>query len=58
MAGVAAPLETLSLAHPKAAPHPVPEPEKLVEAVAQLAAVVGRVLAAMPAELAALEAAD
>ncbi|MBH8570661.1 PAS domain-containing protein [Microvirga sp. STS02] len=53
----AAPLETLGRAHPKATPATLPAPEVLAEAVDQLAAVVGRVLAAMPAELAALEAA-
>ena len=57
VAGVAAPLETLSLAHPKAAPGTMPEPEMLAGAAAQLATVMGRVLAAMTAELAALEAA-
>jgi PAS domain S-box-containing protein len=56
VAGVAAPLETLSLAHPKATPGTMPAPEVLAGAVARLASVVGRVLAAMPAELAALEA--
>ena len=54
--GVAAPLEMLSLAHPKATAGTVPAPEVLLEAVEQLAAVVGQVLAAMPVELAALEA--
>ncbi|GAB2854025.1 PAS domain-containing sensor histidine kinase [Hymenobacter ruber] len=53
----AAPLEILGLAHPKATPGTLPAPEVLTEAVEQLAAVVSRVLAAMPAELAALEAA-
>ena len=54
--GVAAPLEMLSLAHPKATAGTVPAPEVLLKAVEQLAAVVGQVLAAMPVELAALEA--
>lgn len=57
VAGAAAPLGTLGLAHPKAAPGTMPEPEMLAGAVAQLAAVMGWVLAAMTAELAALEAA-
>jgi CheY-like chemotaxis protein len=55
--GVVAPLEILGLAHPKATPGTMPAPEVLAGAVEQLAAVVGRVLVAMPAELAALEAA-
>ena len=54
--GVAPSLDILNQAHPKAQ-CPVPVPELLAEAVAQLAAVVGRVLAALPAELATLDAA-
>ncbi|WP_216679537.1 PAS domain-containing hybrid sensor histidine kinase/response regulator [Hymenobacter siberiensis] len=56
VAGVTAPLDILNQAHPKAQ-CPVPAPELLAEAVAQLATVVGRVLAALPAELATLDAA-
>ena len=47
VAGAAAPLGTLGLAHPKAAPGTMPEPEMLAGAVAQLAAVMGWVLAAV-----------
>ena len=57
VAGAGAPLETPGLAHPKAAPGTMSEPEVLAGAVAQLAAVMSRVLTAMTVGLAALEAA-
>ena len=56
VAGAAAPLGTLGLAHPKAALGTMSEPKMLAVAIAQLAAVMSRVLTATTAGLVALEA--